>query len=149
MKESKEYFMKIALEEAEKARKKGEVPVGAVLVQEDNIISRGHNQPVNQNDPTSHAEINAIRKGCQKKKNYRLPGCDLYVTLEPCAMCLGAVVLARIRRLIFGAYDPKSGAVESVMKFPFERMNHQAEIQGGVMVKTCSKIVKEFFKDKR
>lgn len=141
--------MRQALKEAQKSLKKEEVPVGAVLVYENKIISRAHNEPIAKNDPTAHAEIIAIRKAGSKRKNYRLSGSELYVTLEPCAMCLGAAVHARIRKLVFGALDPKSGAVESVMKFPFEKMNHRVEIVGRVLVDECSKILRGFFKKKR
>jgi tRNA(adenine34) deaminase len=144
-----EFFMRKALEEAEKSLKKKEVPVGAVLVLGNKILSRGHNEPILRNDPSAHAEITAIRKACLKKKNYRLPGCELYVTLEPCAMCLSAAVHARVKRLVFGAYDPKAGAVESMMKFPFEKTNHRIEIKGGVLADECSKILKDFFLKKR
>ena len=146
---SDEFFMRQALKEAQKSLKKEEVPVGAVLVYENKIISRAHNEPIAKNDPTAHAEIIAIRKAGSKRKNYRLSGSELYVTLEPCAMCLGAAVHARIRKLVFGALDPKSGAVESVMKFPFEKMNHRVEIVGRVLVDECSKILRGFFKKKR
>ncbi len=146
---SDEFFMRQALKEAQKSLKKEEVPVGAVLVYENKIISRAHNEPIAKNDPTAHAEIIAIRKAGSKRKNYRLSGSVLYVTLEPCAMCLGAAVHARIRKLVFGALDPKSGAVESVMKFPFEKMNHRVEIVGRVLVDECSKILRGFFKKKR
>jgi tRNA(adenine34) deaminase len=142
-------FMRKALQEAEKARKEGEVPVGAVLVKDEKIIARGHNKPVSGNDPTAHAEIVAIRNAGEKTQNYRLSGCELYVTLEPCAMCLGAAVQSRIKRLVFGAFDLKSGAVESVMDFPFEKMNHRVEVRGGVLAEECGKILKSFFERKR
>jgi tRNA(adenine34) deaminase len=144
-----EFFMGKALGEAEKSLKKKEVPVGAVLVSGNKILGRGHNEPILKNDPTAHAEITAIRKACLKKKNYRLLECELYVTLEPCAMCLSALVHARVKRLIFGAYDQKAGAVESMMKFPFEKTNHRIEIKGGVLADECSKILKDFFQKKR
>ncbi len=144
-----EFFMRQALAEAQKSLKKDEVPVGAVLVFEEEIVSRGHNEPIDKNDPTAHAEMVAMRKAGSKRKNYRLSDCDLYVTLEPCAMCLGAAVHARIRKLVFGAIDPKSGAVESVMKFPLERMNHRVEVVGGVLADECSQILKDFFRKKR
>jgi tRNA(adenine34) deaminase len=144
-----EFFMRQALAEAQKSLRKDEVPVGAVIVFENEIVSRGHNEPIKKNDPTAHAEIVAMRKASKQWKNYRLAGCDLYVTLEPCAMCLGAAVHARIRKLVFGATDPKSGAVESVMKFPLERMNHRVEIVGGVLGDECSRILRRFFKKKR
>jgi tRNA(adenine34) deaminase len=144
-----EFFMGQALAEAEKSLKKKEVPVGAVLVSGNRILSRGHNEPISKNDPTAHAEISTIRKACSKKGNYRLPECELYVTLEPCAMCLSAAVQARVKRLVFGAYYPKTGAVESMMKFPFEKTNHRLEIEGGVLADDCGKILKEFFQKKR
>ena len=144
-----EFFMRQALAEAEESMKKTEIPVGAVLVFKDKILSRAHNEAISKNDPTAHSEIVAIRKACQRKRNYRLPDCELYVTLEPCAMCLGAVVQARIRRLVFGAYDPKGGAVESIMMFPFEKLNHKVEIEGGVLAEECGKILKDFFTERR
>ena len=144
-----EFFMRQAVAEAEKSSKKREVLVGAVLVSGNKILSRAHNEPILRNDPTAHAEIIAIRKACIKRKNYRLADCDLYVTLEPCAMCLGAVVHARVRRLVFGAYDPKSGAIESIMKFPFEKMNHRVEIKSGVLAAECGRLLKDFFLEKR
>jgi len=144
-----EFFMGQALVEAEKSLKKKEVPVGAVLVSGNKILSRGHNEPISKNDPTAHAEISAIRKACLKEKNYRLPECELYVTLEPCAMCLSALVHARVKRLIFGAHDPKAGAVESIMKFPFEKTNHRIEIKSGVLADECGRIIKDFFLKKR
>ena len=144
-----EFFMGQALVEAEKSLEKKEVPVGAVLVSENKILSRGHNEAILRNDPTAHAEIIAIRKACLKRKNYRLPDCELYVTLEPCAMCLSALVHARVRRLVFGAYDPKAGAVESIMKFPFEKTNYRVEIKGGVLADECGKVLKDFFLKKR
>jgi tRNA(adenine34) deaminase len=144
-----EFFMRQALAEARKSLEEEEVPVGAVLVFEKEIVSRAHNEPIAKNDATAHAEMVAIRKAGSKRENYRLSGCDLYVTLEPCAMCLGAAVQARIRKLVFGAVDPKSGAVESVMKFPLEKMNHRVEIVGGVLADECSQILRDFFKKKR
>lgn len=144
-----EFFMRQALVEANKSLEKGEVPVGAVLISGDKVLSRAFNEPIGRNDPTAHAEIIALRKACLKRRNYRLPDCDLYVTLEPCVMCIGAAVHARIRRLVFGAYDPKSGAVESVMNFPFEKMNHRIETKGGVLDDECSRILKDFFLKKR
>ena len=144
-----EYFMKKALSEAEKAIKAGEVPVGAVLVEGEKIIACGYNKPLSLDDPTAHAEIVAIREACKGKGNYRLTGCDLYVTLEPCAMCLGAAIHARLRRVVFGSLDPKGGAVESTMSFPWEKMNHRLEIKGGVLAAECGKILKSFFEKKR
>jgi tRNA(adenine34) deaminase len=144
-----ERFMREALSEARKAKEKDEVPVGAVLVEDEKIISSGHNSPASSNDSTAHAEIVAIRNACRVKKNYRLTDCELYVTLEPCAMCLGAIVHARLRRVVYGALDPKGGAVESVMSFPVEKMNHRFDIKGGVLAAECGKILKSFFEKKR
>ena len=140
-----ETHMRQALVQAAKARDRGEVPVGAVIVSGGKILARGYNRPVGRFDPTAHAEIVAIRKAARKKGNYRLNGCDLYVTLEPCAMCLGAAVQARIRRVVFGAKDPKSGAIRSVMRFPFKKLNHRPEITGGVRADECSRVLKGFF----
>jgi len=144
-----EHFMQEALAEAKKAMKVGEVPVGAVLVEGEKVIACGHNKPLLSADPTAHAEIEVIREACQEKRNYRLTGCELYVTLEPCAMCLGAAVHARLRRVVFGAFDPRGGAVESVMSFPFVKMNHRVEVKGGVLAAECGKILKSFFEKKR
>lgn len=144
-----ERYMKEALAEAQKAAQREEVPVGAVAVIGDRIVGRGYNKPVSESDPTAHAEIVALRDACRQMENYRLSGCDLYVTLEPCAMCLGAAVQARVSRLVFGAYDPKSGAVGSAMSFSFENLNHRIEIKGGILAAECGKILKDFFEKKR
>ena len=144
-----EFFILEALKEAEKSGKNGEVPVGAVVVAENKVLSRAQNETITRNDPTAHAEIIAIRNACLKRKNYRISDCDLYVTLEPCPMCLGAAVHSRIKRLIFGAYDPKGGAVESIMRFPFDRMNHRIEIKGEVLAEKCGEMLRDFFKEKR
>ena len=149
MTDNDEYFMRQALCEAEKALRSNEVPVGAVLVKENKILHRAYNQTILKSDPTAHAEVLAIRAACHTFNNHRLPDCDLYVTLEPCAMCLGALIQARIKRLIFGAYDPKAGAVKSIMRFPFEKTNHRIEIKGGILEAECGKILKDFFKAKR
>jgi tRNA(adenine34) deaminase len=143
------YYMRLALYEAESARLKGEVPVGAVVVLGGEVLSSGHNQNVAGSDPTAHAEMVALRQAGALLRNHRLPECDLYVTLEPCAMCLGAMVQARIRRLVFGALDPKAGAVQSIMEFPFERTNHRLEIKSGILAEECGKILKDFFRQKR
>jgi tRNA(adenine34) deaminase len=142
-------FMKAALKEAGKAASRSEVPVGAVIVRDGRIVSRGSNMPVKNSDPTAHAEIAALRKAAKKAGNYRLPDCDLYVTVEPCAMCLGALVQARIRRLVFGALDPKAGAVSSIMTFPFERANHRPEIVGGILADECARLLRDFFRARR
>jgi len=144
-----ERFMRLALAEAAKAAARGEVPVGAVLVSDGRVISRGHNQPLRSHDPTAHAEVVAIRKAGRKLKNYRLSGCDLYVTVEPCAMCLGAAVQARVRTIVYGAPDAKAGAVESVASFPFERMNHRPAVRGGVLARQCGAALRHFFATRR
>ena len=141
--------MELALEEARKAKHLDEVPVGAVVVRDNVIIGRGQNQTISSHDPTAHAEISAIREACLFEKNYRLSGSDLYVTLEPCVMCLGAAIHARVKRLFFGALDPKSGALSSVLAFPFEQGNHKIEINGGFLEAKCGNILKEFFAIKR
>jgi tRNA(adenine34) deaminase len=144
-----EFFMKAALLEAAKAGERGEVPVGAVVVRDGKIIGRGSNRPALTSDPTAHAEIVALRSAARRAGNYRLPGCDLYVTVEPCPMCLGAVVLSRVRRLIYGAADPKSGAVQSIMVFPFGKTNHRPDILGSVLSEECGRILREFFRSRR
>jgi len=145
-----EKFMAIALLEAKKSREINEVPVGAIIVVNDEIISQSHNQPISQNDPTSHAEINAIRNASQNLGNYRLTGATLYVTLEPCAMCYGAIIHARISRLVFGAYDHKTGVCGSSIKlYEQDIFNHTPELIGGVLEKDCSLILKDFFKERR
>lgn len=144
-----ERYMREALKEAAKAAKRGEVPIGAVITSGGTILARGHNQPIGRSDPTAHAEIAAIRRACAKRKNYRLSECTLYVTLEPCVMCLGAAVQARIDRIVFGALDAKSGAVLSIMTFPIEKTNHRMEILGGVLAAECGRVLKEFFRERR
>jgi tRNA(adenine34) deaminase len=144
-----EFFMKAALREAARAGRRGEVPVGAVVVRQGLIIARGSNRSISASDPTAHAEVVALRRAGRRVANYRLSGCDLYVTLEPCMMCLGAVVHSRVRSLIYGADDPKSGAVRSTMSFPFGRTNHRPEVKGGVLADECGRILREFFRAKR
>lgn len=144
-----ERFMREALKEARKAGERGEVPVGAVIVSEGRIAARGANACIRTSDPSAHAEIVALRKAGRRRKNYRLSGYDLYVTLEPCAMCLGAIVQARIARLVYGAPDPKSGAARSIMDFPFEKLNHKPEIREGVLADECGSVLKDFFRKKR
>ena len=143
------YFMSLALGEARKAARKGEVPVGAVVVSGESVVSLGRNAMIGSNDPTAHAEVGALRKAARASGTYRLPECELYVTLEPCAMCLGAIVQARIRRLVYGASDPKSGAVRSVMRFPFRKLNHRPVVETGIMALECGEILKEFFRARR
>lgn len=142
-------FMREALGEAAKAAAAGEVPVGAVVVRAGRVFARGHNRPIGSADPTAHAEIVAVRKAARKAGNYRLADCDLYVTVEPCAMCLGALVQARVRRLVFGAADPKAGAVSSVMAFPFDRLNHRPEIVAGVLADESAALLRAFFRARR
>jgi tRNA(adenine34) deaminase len=144
-----EEIMRLTLKEAEKAILEGEVPVAAIVAADGKILSRAHNQPIRRSDPTAHAEILALRKAGRRQKNYRLADCDLFVTLEPCAMCLGAAVQARVRRIIFAASDPKSGAIQSVMKFPWEKINHRPLIQGGLLETEAVKLLRSFFKTKR
>jgi len=142
--------MQKALEEAENSLLKNEVPVGAVIVLDGEIIGRGHNQPILKKDPTSHAEIEAIRNASEAIKNYRLKGADLYVTLEPCAMCYGAIVHSRISNIFFGASDQKSGVCGSCEDLSKKRyFNHKPHITGQIMNKESSKILKDFFKAKR
>ena len=141
--------MKAALREALKSARRGEVPVGAVIVRGGKVVARGSNRPVRTADPTAHAEIVALRRASRKAANYRLPECDLYVTLEPCAMCLGAALQARVRRLVYGALDPKAGAVQSVMTFPFLKVNHRPEVVGGILAEECGRALGDFFRQKR
>ncbi len=143
------YFMTAALREAEKAAEKGEVPVGAIVVRNGKVVARGSNRPVRTCDPSAHAEIVALRRAARKTANYRLPDCDLYVTVEPCAMCLGAAVQARVRRLVYGALDPKGGAVRSIMTFPFGKANHRPEVLGGLMAEECGRLLRDFFRRRR
>jgi len=145
-----EKFMTLALQESRKSQEMNEVPVGAIVVMNDRVISQAHNQPISQNDPTSHAEVTAIRKASRNLGNYRLTDATLYVTLEPCAMCYGAIVHARISRLVFGACDPKTGVCGSSIKLhEQECFNHSPEITGGVLEKDCSLILKDFFRERR
>ena len=127
-----------------------EIPVGAVLVQNDILIAQAHNQPINKNDPTAHAEIQVLRKAGNQQKNYRLVGSTLYVTLEPCAMCFGAIIHARIEMLVFGAYDKNTGTCGSVMNLNNAKIfNHKIKISGGILENDCSKILKYFFQNRR
>ena len=144
------FWMQKALEESEKSLSKNEVPVGAIVVLKGEIIGRGHNQPILNNDPTSHAEIEAIRNASENIKNYRLNGADLYVTLEPCAMCYGAIVHSRISNIFFGASDKKSGVCGSCEDLSKKKyFNHKPHIVGQIMANECSKILKDFFKARR
>jgi len=134
---------------AKKAADRGEVPVGAVVVKDGTIIGCGWNRPISKKDPTAHAEVVALRAAARKLGNYRLTGCDLYVTLEPCPMCLGAVIQARVRRLVYGAPDPKSGAVRSIMQFPFQKLNYRPGIVAGVLADGCGRLLRDFFGSRR
>lgn len=143
-------FMQLALEQAKVAQRINEVPVGAVLVLNDRVIALGHNQPINQNDPSAHAEIVALRLGGQAVGNYRLPDATLYVTLEPCMMCSGAIIHARLSRVVYGAQDPKTGCAHSVLNlFDNKQLNHHTMIERGVLETECSQILKDFFKERR
>jgi tRNA(adenine34) deaminase len=143
-------FMRRALELAKLAATVDEVPVGAVIVKDGVIVGEGYNQPIVNHDPTAHAEIIAIRQACAALGNYRLTGCDLYVTVEPCTMCVGAMVHARIKRIFFGALEPRAGALQSQLQLlnngPY---NHSIECQGGLLAEECSALMSNFFRDKR
>lgn len=142
--------MKVALMEAKKAYAIGEVPIGAVIVKENHIIGRGHNLKETYGDPTLHAEIIAIREAASFLGSWRLTGCNLYVTIEPCPMCAGAVIQSRIEKLIFGTFDAKSGCAGSLYNLPCDkRFNHRAEVIHGIMEDECRKLIQEFFKSKR
>jgi tRNA(adenine34) deaminase len=145
-----EAFMREALSLAAQAAAAGEVPVGAVVVQDGRVVGRGSNRPITSSDPTAHAEIVALREACAALGNYRLPGCELYVTLEPCAMCVGAMVHARIARVVFGARDPKTGACGSIVDLPsIAHWNHHGVFTGGVLETECGQVLKEFFAERR
>ena len=142
--------MKRALLEANKAKMKDEVPIGCVIVKDNQIIARGHNNRENKNDVSSHAEMEAIRKANKKLNSWRLVDCDLYVTIEPCLMCMGAIYQSHIRNVYYGSEDPKGGAAISVIEFDnIKNLNHYPHIEGGVLKEECSNIVKEYFKNKR
>lgn len=128
----------------------GEVPVGAVVVREGIIVGRGFNSPIGESDPTAHAEIAALRDAARNLENYRLPGCELFVTLEPCAMCAGAILHSRIARVVYGARDPKTGVHGSVVDlFAVERLNHHTRVEGGVLADECSQLLSSFFASRR
>ena len=143
-------LMREALSLAREAAEAGEVPVGAVVVKNGAVIGRGYNRPISGRDPTAHAEIIAIRAAAERLGNYRLTGCELYVTLEPCAMCAGAIMHARIARVVYGAADPKSGACGSVVDlFAESRLNHHAEARGGLLAPEAGDLLRAFFSDRR
>lgn len=142
--------MRRALREAQRAFAEDEVPVGAVLVGEDRLLARAHNRPIHLSDPSAHAEILALRRAARRLGNYRLAGCTLYVTIEPCAMCAGAMVHARLKRVVFGARDPKAGASGSaltVLNHP--KLNHPVEVTEGILADDCAAILREFFRRRR
>ena len=150
MNQSDEHWMRHALSLAEQAAEQGEVPVGAVLVRDDVVIGEGFNRPIADHDPSAHAEMLALRAAGLSQSNYRLPSTTLYVTLEPCVMCAGAIIHARVQRLVFGALDPKAGAVSSVYDVISQpRLNHVVECTGGVLEEECSAILKDFFRARR
>jgi len=147
---SDEIFMREALALARQASEAGEVPVGAVVVKGGAVIGRGHNRPVSGRDPTAHAEVMALRDAAERVGNYRLGDCELYVTLEPCVMCAGAIMHARISRVVYGAADPKSGACGSVVNlFADNRLNHHATVVGGVLTDAAGKLLQDFFSERR
>lgn len=143
-------YMRMALEAADEARAAGEVPVGAVIVRGNEVIARGFNHPIGGHDPSAHAEMAALRAAARALRNYRMPGCELYVTLEPCLMCSGAIMHARIARVVFGAPDPKTGACGSVVDaFADARLNHHTAVEGGVLADECGAALKSFFAERR
>ena len=145
-----EKWMSLALEQARKAEEEGEVPVGAVLVKDDLLIAKAHNQPISTNDPTAHAEIQLLRAAGKKLKNYRLTGTSLYVTLEPCAMCLGAIMHARVEHVVFGAYDPKTGVCGSSENLiDANCFNHKIDLVSGVLENESKQLLKNFFNSRR
>lgn len=142
--------MALALDAAQSARAAGEVPVGAVLVRGDEIVATGFNHPIGGHDPSAHAEMVALRAAAHSLQNYRLPGCELYVTLEPCLMCAGAIMHARIARVVFGAHDPKTGACGSVVDaFANRQLNHHTRVEGGILATECGDALKAFFAHRR
>jgi tRNA(adenine34) deaminase len=145
-----ESFMRAAVELARQAEALGEVPVGAVVVLDGEIVGRGFNAPISRHDPSAHAEMMALRDAAQRLGNYRLPGCELYVTLEPCAMCSGAIFHARIARVVYGARDAKTGAAGSALDlFAEARINHHAAVEGGVLAEECGSMLSRFFAARR
>jgi tRNA(adenine34) deaminase len=147
---SNERFMRMALREAQRGAREGEVPVGAVVVRDGRVLARAHNRPIHLHDPSAHAEVLALRRAARKSLNYRLEGCDLYVTIEPCAMCAGAVVHSRLRRLIYGAQDSKAGACGSALRvLNHRKLNHRVETTRGILASECASVIQEFFRNKR
>jgi tRNA(adenine34) deaminase len=145
-----EIFMRMAIDEAKQAAKIGEVPIGAVLVRDGQVIAKGHNNPIGHRDPSAHAEICALRSGALIVDNYRLVDCELYVTLEPCLMCSGAILQARLKKVVFGAFDEKIGVAGSVLNvFDIPTLNHQTQIESGVLSEECANLLQDFFKQRR
>ena len=143
-------YMRLAIEQAQLAAQSGEVPVGAVLVKDGQVISKAFNKPIANHDPSAHAEMLALREAALAEENYRIPGSTLYVTLEPCAMCSGAMLHARIGRVVYGAPDPKTGAAGSVLDiFASKQINHQTSVEGGIMSEECGQLLRDFFKGRR
>jgi tRNA(adenine34) deaminase len=143
-------FMQQALEQARLAALAGEVPVGAVIVRNGEVIARAFNQPITKHDPSAHAEMLTLRQAALYEENYRLPGTTLYVTLEPCTMCAGAMLHARVDRIVYGATDPKTGAAGSILDvFSLKQINHQTVVEGGVMIEECGQLLRDFFKERR
>jgi tRNA(adenine34) deaminase len=143
-------FMQQAISQAHNAWALGEVPVGAIVVKDGQVVATGFNQPIGTHDPTAHAEIMALRAAASLLGNYRLPGCELFVTLEPCIMCSGAMMHARLARVVFGAADPKTGACGSVVNlFEQQKLNHHTRVTGGVLAEQCGALLKEFFAERR
>lgn len=147
---SDEFWMNEALLRAQRAAAAGEVPVGAIVVKDNQIIGEGWNQPLQDHDPTAHAEVRALRQAALAVGNYRLNGCSLYVTLEPCAMCAGAMMHARVARVIFGAHDPKTGVAGSVLNlFDYSKLNHHCQVTGSVLAEACVNELQRFFAQRR
>ena len=143
-------YMRMAIEQAQLAAQSGEVPVGAVLVKDGQVISKAFNKPIANHDPSAHAEMLALRQATLAEENYRIPGSTLYVTLEPCAMCSGVMLHARIGRVVYGAPDPKTGAAGSVLDiFSSKQINHQTSVEGGIMSEECGQLLRDFFKGRR
>jgi tRNA(adenine34) deaminase len=145
-----EHYMREALRQARRGYREGEVPIGAIVVHKGEIIARAHNRPIHLNDPSAHAEILALRRAGRKLGNYRLPACTLYVTIEPCAMCVGAIVQARIQRLVVGAMDPKAGACGSALDvLNHQKLNHQVMFESGTLQADCATLLRQFFRERR
>jgi len=145
-----ELYLQLAIEQARRASEAGEVPVGAIVIFENAIVGRGRNEVLESNDPTAHAEIVALRDAARRLNNYRLTGCELYTTLEPCSMCAGAIIHARIARLIYGAADPKAGAAGSVLSvINHPQLNHQLAITAGTLAEECGDLLRTFFRERR